>query len=185
VERGTLEEIYRQIISDLQEAVELLPEMVTTKFRPNKAAACILLARAYLQMDDFEQAAHYATIGLGFHDVLIDFNGLDPEQQFTFENDYGVSNPEILLFWRTNFHIVLPTRVHVDTLLLAQYGEHDLRRATYFKEIPDGRLTFKGSYSGICGLFVGLATDELWLIRAECRIRTGDLEGRALDLNHS
>src|SRR3546814_18017829 len=72
----------------------------------------------------------------------------------------------------------------VDTLLLAQYGEHYLRRATYVKERPDGRITFKGSYSGINGFFVGLATDELWLIRAECRIRIGDFEGGISDLNH-
>src|SRR5690606_10972867 len=57
-----------------------------------------------------------------------------------------------------------------------------LRRQAYFRDVSD-RKVFKGSYRGGVAFFTGLATDEVYLTRAECAVREGDLETAYKDLN--
>jgi hypothetical protein len=71
-----------------------------------------------------------------------------------------------------------------DTLLYRSYESNDLRRSAYFKVAADGTTTFKGSYTGSSKLFSGIAMDELYLMRAECNVRMGNLEAGMADLNH-
>jgi hypothetical protein len=59
---------------------------------------------------------------------------------------------------------------------------NDLRRTLFFLANP-GRINFKGSYTGAIFAFTGLATDETYLIRAECRARGEDITGAMADLN--
>ena len=33
-------------------------------------------------------------------------------------------------------------------------------------------------------MFTGFATDELWIVQAECKVRLGDLKGSMSDINH-
>lgn len=49
--------------------------------------------------------------------------------------------------------------------------------------LKNGLTNFKGSYTGPNGYFGGLATDELYLIRSECYLRSGDLDKSRADLN--
>lgn len=66
-------EIYEQIVSDLLEARELMLQGFTftnnERIRPNRGAAEALLARAYLYLEDWENAEFYST-------RLIDNSGL-------------------------------------------------------------------------------------------------------------
>lgn len=182
--RGTLESTYMQIINDLKAAVNLLPATAAHAFRPCKASACVLLARVYLQMDDYAQAGYYADLGLQTKSELIDFNTLDLEKRHTFQQDYGAGNPEILYYWSTiALSIVSSSRLNVDSNLLKLYAPDDLRLKAYFHVDTDGRTVFKGSYSGDNYYFNGLTTSELWLARAECHIRTGEIELGMGDLN--
>lgn len=60
-ERNTVEEVYQQAISDLQQAEQLL-EGTTRKsyYRANQTAVRLLLSRLYLYKQDWNQAASYA-----------------------------------------------------------------------------------------------------------------------------
>jgi hypothetical protein len=74
----------------------------------------------------------------------------------------------------------------VDTDLIASYAPNDLRLSVYYRRegqpISD-TFTLKGSYSGTIFPFSGLATDEMYLIRAECRARDGNAAGSLADLD--
>jgi len=56
--RATVAQVYAQIISDLEDAAELLPE--TNGAYPTRHAARAYLAKVYFQMNNFQQAFNYA-----------------------------------------------------------------------------------------------------------------------------
>ncbi len=56
----------------------------------------------------------------------------------------------------------------IDTNLLAKYDSDDLRMNVFFFPY-NGYYGFKGNYAGaLYPSFSGIATDEMYLIRAEC-----------------
>jgi hypothetical protein len=63
------------------------------------------------------------------------------------------------------------------------YDINDLRKTTYYTNIFSGRYNLKGSYSGSIIPFTGLATDELYLIRAESNAKAGNIAQAMDDLN--
>jgi hypothetical protein len=83
-----------------------------------------------------------------------------------------------------NFYLFFFTPYYqVDSLLYASYGPGDLRKQCYFDTLADGMVFYKGSYAGSFGFFSGLATDELYLTRAECYARRGATGLALADLN--
>lgn len=184
VPRATVAEIYAQILSDLTESVNMLPDEPHVLFRPSRAAAYALLARVCLQMEDYVTAEMYATLCLNLKNGLINFNDLELEENLRFPID-GDGNPEVIFFTTIyNAPILGRSYLNVDSNLISSYKEGDLRKTMYFIQINDGQIQFKGSYSGDDLFFSGLATDEVFLIRSECQARQGHLAEALTDLNH-
>lgn len=177
--RASVKETYDQIISDLLSAIPLLPVQAVHVMRPSRPAAYGLLARTYMSMGDYVDAFKYADMGLKLNSTLIDYNNLVataayPVPQF---------NAEVL------FHAAaLPTplnvsRARVDSVLYGSYAANDLRKAVFFIRNTDNSYGFKGSYNGSASLFFGVATDEMYFMRAECYARLGNIAGAMNDLN--
>lgn len=180
--RSSLKETYDQIFTDLKAAAALLPLKPVSKYRPSKAAAYALLARAYLQIQDYQQAYYFSDLCLNIHAELIDYNSSNLALAYPFPANPEL-NPEVI------FHIALDnipitgvTRINMDEELLRLYHPDDLRYQAFFKSNADGRINFKGSYSGSSICFIGLATDEVLLTRAECLIRLDRLFEASADL---
>src|SRR5690606_14105810 len=76
-----------------------------------------------------------------------------------------------------------PPAPKIERGLLKSYHEDDLRKSLFFVTNNDGTFSYKAGYNGDDGLFNGLATDELLLIRAECFARLGKTSQAILDLN--
>lgn len=57
--RSTVEETYQQVIADLEEAAQLLPEKNPTEGRPNRYAAHALLGKVYLTLANGEEGSPY------------------------------------------------------------------------------------------------------------------------------
>lgn len=183
-DRSTVHNVYQTIITDLEKSIELLPSIAINKFRPGRVAAYFLLSKVYMNMGDYTLAESNADAALKIYDRLLDFNDLDKTFAFSFPYDHGISNPEIILFSKSFASILDESRMNVDTLLLEMYEENDLRKKTYYREHNRGGFFFKGSYASQPSYFVGLATDELWLIRAESRVKNGKIQDGLDDLNH-
>lgn len=181
--RGTVQETYNQIIRDLTEAVPLLPAIEPgsiasrTAAMPVKAAAQAALARVYLTMSDYPNAFIYADASLQQYDVLMDYSTLDASLFYPMAE----FNPEVLYDLRAPGHVPLNFgRVTRSLYDLFQTG--DFRKTVCFREREPGEYSYRGTYAPGT-IFGGLATDEMYLIRAECAARAGNTVSAVADLN--
>lgn len=179
--RGSVENTYSQITSDLLSAAELLPASVSIRSRPSKPAALALLARVYLSMHKYGQALESAQQCLAASSQLLDYNTLtaDPASAVRPFPDVfsAASNPEVIFYSPIiNVGFLTAVTTIVDSTLFRSYHQEDLRRSLFFVNRGNGVINFKGSYSGRSPVttFSGLATDEVYLIAAECHARLGD-----------
>lgn len=178
--RATVKETYEQMISDLEIAIQLLPEIPLITTRPSRPAAHALLAKIYLQMNEFELALIQADNCLQLKSSLMDYNLIDNTLNFPFEQ----LNTEVIFHATlSNLGIFQPARLIVDSLLFNLYEDNDIRKKAFFI-FSNGYQRFKGSYSGSDLFFAGIATDEIYLIRAECNARLGNVDIAIKDLNH-
>lgn len=179
--RSTIRETYRQIVDDLTEAVVLLPDNSEVSFRAAKVSANALLARVYLFMGEYERCFEHADASLRLNDYLLDFNNVDGELVFPF-SDYE-NNKEIAYFSYMSSRPQLNMNASlIDSNLVSSFSENDLRRKLFFRQNQDGSHSFRGSYGGSI-LFSGIARDEIFLMRAECLARRGEVYAAMQDLN--
>ncbi|WP_345952991.1 RagB/SusD family nutrient uptake outer membrane protein [Mucilaginibacter sp. PAMB04168] len=184
--RGTVSQTYQQIINDLKEAVLLLPETPQYRTRPSSVAANALLAKVYLAMQDYNNALIYADNALKSYGALLDYNTLPMVATNPFPT-YAKGHPEIIFYTMTYGTSTVwsstTARARVSPSLLSKYESNDLRKAMFYTLDATARSIFKGSYSAQSYNFDGIATDELYLIRAECLARSGQLNDALKDLN--
>jgi len=182
--RASKEESYNQVVQDLKEAVKLLPLRSIHPMRPSKIAAYATLARTYLSMSAYSSAYVYVDTALYYHDDLLDYG--DPEEvNLSSATPFGQFNKEIVFYTEvaTTHPTTHPTICFIDTILYNSYEQDDLRKSAFFTENLDGYPSFKGTYAATNTLFTGIATDELYYIRAECGVRIGHLQQALNDLN--
>lgn len=185
LQRGTLQELYDQIVSDLHMAGELLPEQSEFSTRPNRPAALGMLARVYLSMREYSRAEDYAARTLALHAELVDYNDLlatytPGHNPFPDSWQYR-NNREILCFLHmVPYSFISPYEDYamVDTTLLESYSIDDLRRKLFFsfETENENRARFIADYTGTGDIFAGIAADELYLIKAEATARMGRLD---------
>jgi starch-binding outer membrane protein, SusD/RagB family len=184
VKRSKLDQTYIQILTDLLEAKDLLPEVIppNNRNRPSKPAALAQLARVYLSMRQYDKAGAYADSSLQLYDTLIDYNSRDQGTQRPFDK-YNAETMYQSRFVETNVLKTGPYGI-VDSTLYNSYASTDLRRSIFFTiNQVTGRPGFKSSYNGTTIGFTGLATDEMYLVRAECRARMENVTGALQDLD--
>lgn len=182
--RATLQQTYQQILSDLEQSQKLITSESVWRNRPSRAAALALKARVYLAMGAYDLAEQNASASLAINGQLVDFNELDAKASLTFPDSPRQANKEVIFYGRMNFYLFFFTPYYqVDPVLYASYDSTDLRKQCYYDTLADGAVWYKGSYAGSFGFFSGLANDELYLIRAECRARQGDTAPALADLN--
>jgi len=182
--RATLKQTYTQVLEDLKLAAELLPMQPKHVVRASKPAAYALLGRAYMGMQDYENMGVYADLCLQFKNTLLDYNTLDvgPVTQFPFAP--RLSNGEIIF----GSSIVSTPALNISYAkvspeLYNSYSENDLRKKVLFKDNNNGTFGFRGSYAGTISLFSGIATNEVYLMRAEYYARQGITHAAMEDLH--
>jgi tetratricopeptide (TPR) repeat protein len=170
--RATVKEGYGQIIKDLGRSVELLPEEVGYKTRPNKSSAYALLARVQLSIGNYVQALECAKQSLKRDYRLMDYNTIDRSAAYPFMP----LNQEVIYHGKSSASgsLMASSRLTITQDLLDSYSDDDLRKTAFFVARTPGRYRFKGFYNGsAASYFAGIAVDEMVLIAAECLIRTG------------
>lgn len=178
--RSNLKDTYSRIIDDLKESAILLPDLPVHDFRPSKASAFALLARTYLSMRRYDSCLKYADLSLKIKRDLIDYNTLSVGDYYPFTR----FNEEVLFdntISQATYYDTDPYYARIDSELYNSYNENDLRKAAFFRQESSG-YSFKGSYA-VYSLFIGIATDEVYLMSAECNARLTNKDAALNDLN--
>ncbi|HLZ85786.1 MAG TPA: RagB/SusD family nutrient uptake outer membrane protein [Puia sp.] len=184
--RASVAATYTQILSDLRQASALLSPEISLSYRnrPSKPAALAMLARVYLSMRDYTHAGLYADSALQLYDSLIDYNTVSAAgvRPFTKLNAETIYQSNFLSYTQCLEANTYPNCI-VDSLLYQSYAANDLRRILFYTINANGHPNIKFGYSGLAFPFSGLATDECFLIRAECAARAGNTTAALNDLN--
>nr|WP_121269905.1 RagB/SusD family nutrient uptake outer membrane protein [Pedobacter schmidteae] len=179
--RASVEETYNRMITDLKEAIVLLPNELGANNRATRISVNGLLAKLYLSMRDYKSAGFYANEYLKALNTLTDFNSLDE-----FADPPIISlNPEIAYMAKCEGAIPLDDAL-IDTALVNSYDSNDLRKKLFFIDNGDGTYRFKGGYHGELGFapFCGISTPEMLLISAESYAREGLIANAMDNLNY-
>lgn len=181
--RNNMQETYDQVVSDLLQALLYLPNIGNPVSRPSRAACFALLADVYLTMGRYNKTRTMADSALMIKNNLLDYNSLNPALDIPFTQ----FNAEVVFAATLSGASRLnPTNLIVDSLLFLAYGQYDLRRTLFFKNLGTAQgYGFKGSYDATPygQLFSGIAVDELYLLRAEAAARSGDKDAAIADIN--
>lgn len=178
--RSSLKQTYEQILSDLNEAVPLLPDLPLAMTRPSKASTYALLARTYLYMGDYENALINGNKSLSLYNKLLDYNALNASESYPLKD----MNIEVLLRANINSAEMLSSsKRRVSQELYNLYDANDLRKSLFFKKESNGEISFRGGYSGSSELRSSLTTDEVYLIVSEANAYAGNLDKALSILN--
>jgi tetratricopeptide (TPR) repeat protein len=187
--RNSVLENYNRIISDLEEASNLLPNLPVVSSRPSRAAALAMLARVYLSMENYDKALENSTAALTIKNELLDYNTIST----TSLTPFARFNKEVL------FHAVMvqsalltggttgSNAAKIDKALYDSYADNDIRKTVFFKPVSGvvNAYAFTGNYEPSTNgtNFIGIAIDEVFLIRAECFARAGKISEALSDIN--
>jgi tetratricopeptide (TPR) repeat protein len=184
--RSTLQETYKQIISDLQNALTYLPTLPLYKTRPSKPAAYALLSKVYLVMQDYNKALQYSDSCLKLYDSLLDYNTLKSTANYPIPG----LNKEVIFQATIVDDLASLSNWFVDSNLYKSYDINDLRKVMFYKTNVSNQASFVGTYTGGTAgsagsnkTFCGIDTDEVYFTRAECYARAGNVNAAMSDLN--
>ncbi|MBS1566109.1 MAG: RagB/SusD family nutrient uptake outer membrane protein, partial [Bacteroidetes bacterium] len=169
--RPSLQETYDQLVTDLTTAISLLAPKSDQLTRPSKEAAHTLLAKVFLEMGQYAQAAEQAIKALAINNALLDYQSINAAANPRFE----LFNQEYIFFTFSyyDFSFLYYSTINKDLYNLYENG--DARKTLFFTVSGTGAtqsVSFSGSYAPAPYNFAGLARDEVYLIAAESYART-------------
>ena len=185
-EQVTIARMYEFILTDLTEAVPNLPGESATALHPNKGTGYAMLARVYLQMENYGEALTNANLALGQNDALFDWTQYYEEnrEQIELPEDWSTNYPAMGLANPENYIFRFGTNNQWSYGQSGNYARLPLERAKFF-EAGDARLAskWKKRYMSPDTLYYairrddfnggGITTPEMYYIKAECIARQG------------
>lgn len=195
--RATLGETFAQIEADLEEALKHTQNELVYN-RATKPTINAFAAQYYLYRGNYEKAEQYATAALNEHSTMIDFSTSITALP---ANSDGVVYPSTsnisafsslaLEFFEDQYIFKISSNRAENTSpsqeLLDLYDAKDLRNVFFVKDYFKknsisgnpwyGYIVFGGGY-----ILTGTSVAEMYLTRAECKARKGDLNGAMADL---
>ncbi|WP_321282480.1 RagB/SusD family nutrient uptake outer membrane protein [Marinifilum fragile] len=191
--RNTVKEVYEQIDRDIDEAIKYIPEKIFNKYRGSYVAAIGLKAKISLYKGDYTNALKYSDESLSKYNYLEDYNQYEViDDLANFRRINIISSQECQENIFTRFHTYVygsSGSVLASNSLSALFDDNDKRWELFYTDNdprhpddkPGGYRLFKRyDYSPNFALTVPM----LYLIRAECYARKGEVEIAMNDINH-
>lgn len=176
----SIQDLYDFMIADIEEALPALNNQGLTVLHPGKGAAHSLLARIYLQMENYPNALDQAQKALAIKDDLFDWTAYyeanktaieDPANYTRRQSPLGHNYVETYYFRHGTSPNFESSETLVRTDRATRFETGDSRFASRWKLRTVGADTYY--FGTLIGYFNthGLTTTEAFLIEAECLAR--------------
>lgn len=187
----TIQEMYDFILKDLNEAIPYLPKVSQTALHPNLGAGYAFTARVYLQMNNYTEALKYTDLALAENNKLYDWVTFyntnktiidTPNSYTTVISPMGYNYTENYTF-RHGSSRSLGRELSIPVERTQRFETDDVRFKSRWKLRTVGTDTYY--YSTLSGMynFGGITTVEVYLIKAECLARAGQITEALTVLN--
>jgi predicted negative regulator of RcsB-dependent stress response len=185
--RNSIGEVYTQIVADLNDAVNLLPN--TNGVYATKSAAALALARVYLQQLNYEGALAAATTCInsasGKSLVLTSYadafnnSANTVEDLFSMQVNTQSGTNSNFTFFSTATYGARDGDIEVSDAFVSSYDADDERADLYFFENASYHVgKWREAYKNVKVMRLA----EAYLIRAECYVRANNTAAAAEDL---
>ncbi|WP_456311801.1 RagB/SusD family nutrient uptake outer membrane protein [Pseudomonas shirazensis] len=185
----SIQEMYDFILADIKDALPYLPKVSQTALHPNLGAGYAFYSRVYLQMNNYTEALKYADLALAENNKLYDWVAyyntnkaiIDvPDSYTTTVSPMGYKYVENYTY-RHGASSGLGTENSIPVERAQRFEAGDARFLSRWKIYTVGaetyyRRTLSGNFN-----FGGITTVEVYLIKAECLARAGQISD-ALDI---
>lgn len=183
VPRSTVEQVYTQILADLNEAEGLLPN--TNTVYATKPAAAALLSRVYLQMERFGDARDAANRAItvatangkslaGTYAAAFNNSANSVEYLFAIQVSAQDGANNMHLYWSIPAYGGRDGDVSIQASHLALYSAGDARLALFYVGAGDTR---SGKWQQQYKVLPIIRLAEMYLTRAEANFRAGTTVG--------
>ena len=184
--RASVEETYNLILNDINDNIDALPDLqpINLSFRPSKAGAYALLARVLIYQAKYDEALIAANKGLAIKSDLRDINNdsADPRDANVLAYPLAIQDPQLIWFKDSGgFNLITTPEFY------GLYSDTDQRkkwfadaRTYFFAEIENPVFV---AHRANNNTNVSLTTADLYLMRAECNARLGNIDAANNDLN--
>lgn len=187
----TIQEMYDFILTDVKEALPYLPKVSQTALHPNLGAGYAFYSRVYLQMNNYTEALKYADLALAENNKLYDWNAyyianktiIDLPNSYTnTPSPMGYDYVENYTF-RHGATTYLSVEFSIPVERAQRFEEGDVRFKSRWKIRTVGADTYyRRTLSGMFN-YGGITTVEVYLIKAECLARAGQISDALTLLN--
>ncbi|MFA5848511.1 MAG: RagB/SusD family nutrient uptake outer membrane protein [Bacteroidales bacterium] len=197
ITRKSLEETMKFIEDELTIALKTTePRDINKLWRISLPGVQAFAARYYLYLHDYDKASQYANLALTAHSTMVDYQPYFTPTMRTYSSGGGTyfapNASTDYKFGEFYFARILynhtQNAVPSDGLMNLYDKVNDFRYYAFFVEnYSYNRASVPGwsAYQqfGSIGILSGPTTAEMYLIRAECKARKGDIAGAVQDLN--
>ncbi|WP_437920357.1 RagB/SusD family nutrient uptake outer membrane protein [Sphingobacterium sp. LRF_L2] len=188
IARNTVAEVYAQIVTDLQQGIDLLERSGTDggAFRINSAAAHLLASRVFLYMEDWTSVIKHANAVFAENSTLLNLSTFTADATAN-QVIVSVNNPETLWIFGITTEVQsgdLATNTTMFTLsesLAGSYETADLRWNTYLKKTTGRYLYSAMKWASRSAPGKSWRVAEAYLNRAEAYIMQAK-EGQSASL---
>ena len=187
----TIQELYDFILNDVKEALPYLPKVSQTALNPNLGAGYAFYSRVYLQMSNYTEALKYANLALTENSRLYDWNAyyIANKTVIDLPNSY-TNTPSPMGYdyvenytYRHGASTSLSTEFSIPVERAQRFEAGDVRFKTRWKIRTVGVETYyRRTLSGMFN-YGGITTVEIYLIKAECLARAGQISEALTALN--
>lgn len=198
--RSSVQAAYEFIIADLTEAIPDLSTQIFSRHRMSKAAGEAILGKVYVYMQQFDKALPLFTSaianlsGASVSMGLYDFNGafssggaFFPVNPFTGPNRLNMQIDKEVLYMKlfTNLYSYIFSGIPITKQTVELYTSADLRLNFFTASpFPPTGATFPNKMMRCYGKYnnMGINIPDIYLLKAECESRMGDLGSAVADL---